>query len=68
MSQSNAEDRLRKVKAGFILRGTSLHEWCKVNGVWHQNARRALLGHWTGPTASALVKRLELESSSKELR
>ena len=52
------EDRLRRIKAGFILRGTTLSAWCRENGVHHQNAHKALSGQWVGPKASMLVERL----------
>jgi len=59
MSSANISDksleRQRRIRAGFALKGTSLHAWCKVRGIKHQNARKAIVGEWTGPKASALV-------------
>lgn len=47
------------VRAGFTALGTSLHAWCKANGIAPQNAHKALTGDWTGPKASALIKRMK---------
>ena len=55
------------VRAAFVERGTSFHAWCKENDLDPHNARKAVLGIWTGPKARrilALIERatdLELE-------
>lgn len=54
----NLEDRHRMVRAGFILKGTSLAAWCRENGVKHQNAHKAIIGTWTGPKAKSLLTRI----------
>jgi lambda repressor-like predicted transcriptional regulator len=51
-------DRYLKIRVAFLERGTSLHAWCKKEGVAMQNARAALLGIWSGPKARALVARI----------
>ncbi|MGO2233490.1 MAG: hypothetical protein ACTH5B_05405 [Marinomonas sp.] len=43
-----------RVKAGFILQGSSLGRWCLNNGVSRQNAAQALKGIWNGPKSTAL--------------
>lgn len=48
-------ERQRRVRAGFVVQGTSLTAWCKERGVKHQNARKALDEEWTGPKAKTLV-------------
>lgn len=47
-----------KVKAGFLLQGTSLHRWCIDNDVKRQNAAQALKGLWKGPKSQELCERL----------
>lgn len=51
--------RLCLIRAGFTAQGTSFHAWCSSNGINTQNARKAVIGKWTGPKASALVDRIE---------
>jgi hypothetical protein len=51
-----------RVKAGFVLKETSLHAWCIRNKIRRQNARDALLGEWTGDGANALRERLAIEA------
>ena len=55
--------RLTTVRAGFVAQGTSLHEWCKHNGLDTSNVRKALAGQWVGPKATAIV--LALDTASK---
>lgn len=53
-----ANQRHRLVRAGFIAQGTSFQAWCAREGVTRQNADKALLNKWKGPTASKLVARI----------
>jgi len=46
------------VKAGFILKGTSLCAWCRSNGVDTGYASKALTGKQSGPKAQQLKARL----------
>lgn len=62
----SSDERQKRIKAGFVLRGTSLHAWCRANGIHHQNAHKALTGQWVGPKASALVERLLAASGATE--
>ena len=57
-----AKASYQKVRAGFIVKGTTLNEWCKANGVHIQNVRSAFLGEWNGAKAAELRKRA-LEAS-----
>jgi hypothetical protein len=50
-----ATERQRRVRAGFVAKGTSFTAWCKGRGVKHQNARKAITGEWHGPKAAAIV-------------
>ncbi len=54
-----------RVRANFILNGSSLNRWCKANGVAIQNGRAVLLGHWDGPKAKALRARISRASESR---
>ena len=51
--------RYQRVRAAFILRGTTLNEWCRANGVHIQNVREAFFGRMRGPVGRALVQRIE---------
>lgn len=47
-----------RVRAGFLLQGTSLTEWCRTNGTHISNARGALLGTWNGPKGKAMRNKI----------
>lgn len=51
-------DLVKRVRAGFVLQGTTLGRWCRDNKVMPQHARLALLGGWNGPKGTALRERL----------
>lgn len=46
----------RSVRAGLILKGTSLHAWSVSKGLNESNVRSALQGGWTGPKARKLIR------------
>jgi len=46
------------VRAKFVLRGSTLNAWSRDNSVAQPNARKALMGEWTGPKASEPVSRI----------
>ena len=50
--------RYTNIRVAFLLRGSSLHAWCKDEGIAMQNARAALLGIWCGPKADKLTARI----------
>lgn len=50
---------LNRIKAGFILKGTTYNAWCEKNGVNRANATIAILGGWRGPKARKLVARVK---------
>ena len=56
----------QKVRAGFIMNGTTLNEWCKTNGVHIQNVRSAFLGEWNGTKAAELRKRVTEASGAAQ--
>lgn len=58
MTYPNVE-RNRKVRAAFVERGTSFHAWCRQNDIDPHNARKAVLGSWSGPKAQAVLARIE---------
>jgi hypothetical protein len=62
MKDDAGKDRYQAVRAGFVLRGTTLNEWCRLNGVHIQNVRDAFLGRWQGPKAAELRQRVILAS------
>jgi hypothetical protein len=51
-----------RVKGGFVAKGTSLNAWCRANEVNPTNARAALMGSWSGPTAKNLCLKLLKDS------
>lgn len=55
---TQSEQSLTQIRSGFVAQGTSLHGWCKVNGIDTTNARRAIAGTWKGKKASALVEKI----------
>ncbi|KFB99144.1 hypothetical protein GTGU_04144 [Trabulsiella guamensis ATCC 49490] len=55
---SSGQMLLRRVRAGFVSQGITLHEWCVVNEVLYPNARQSLLGTWAGPKGIELKKRI----------
>jgi len=48
----------QRVRAAFVARHTSLAAWCAENGVYRQNAARALKGQSRGKAALALAIRV----------
>lgn len=52
------KDLYRRVRAGFVLQGTSLQTWCRQHGTHASNAQRALIGSWDGPSAKDLRRRV----------
>ncbi|HAS3799053.1 TPA: hypothetical protein I6300_003156, partial [Vibrio cholerae] len=51
-----------KVKAGFIIKGTTLGAWCRQSGVKQQNVMSCLIGSWDGPKAKLLRAKVIHES------
>ena len=60
MNNSEGKARYQKVRAGFIVQGTTLTQWCQSNGTHIQNVRDAFFGRWIGPKATELIKRVTL--------
>lgn len=54
------------VRAGFILKGTSLNKFCLSNAIDVSNAKKALLGSWNGPKAIALREKLVTASAGNQ--
>jgi hypothetical protein len=60
MKEQNIQ-RNNRVRAAFVARGTSFHAWCTQNGIDSHNARKAVLGIWSGPKAQAIIEKIKLE-------
>lgn len=58
LDKMNNVDLYTKVKAGFLLQGTSLHRWCIENGIQRQNAAQALKGVWKGQKSKELREKI----------
>lgn len=54
----NLRERHRRIRGALVVQGTSFDAWCRREGITRQNADKALLGQWNGPTATALVERI----------
>lgn len=54
----NLRERHRRIRGALVVQGTSFDAWCRREGITRQNADKALLGQWKGPTATALVARI----------
>jgi hypothetical protein len=54
------------IRDAFLLRGSSLHAWCKGEGIAMQNARAALLGEWSGLKANLLLKKIQKAADISE--
>lgn len=52
------DDLLRAVRAAFVSKGLTLNSWCRLNGVQHSYAHRALRGFTNGPAAMSLRARI----------
>ncbi|MGL1088159.1 hypothetical protein [Vibrio vulnificus] len=62
LGKLNSVDLYTRVKAGFLLQGTSLNRWCVENGIHRQNAAQALKGLWKGEKSNLLKERIILAS------
>ena len=47
-------DLYQRVRAGFVMKGTSLTRWCREKGINPTGARTALTGGWNGPKGRQL--------------
>lgn len=56
----------RKVRAAFILQGSTLKTWCRQNAIHPSNVRNALIGSWNGPAGQAMRLRVVKASGLKE--
>lgn len=58
MKEPEGKARYQRVRAGFIIQGSTLNQWCSENGTNIQNVRDAFLGRWQGPKANELRQRV----------
>lgn len=56
---------LPQIRAGFVLRGTTLRAWCLKNSVDPGYAHKVLSGKTAGAKALALRSRIERASQGK---
>jgi lambda repressor-like predicted transcriptional regulator len=49
---------IQEVRAGFVLQGTSLTEFCREQGLDRRHVHSALSGRWKGPKANALAQKV----------
>lgn len=60
-------DLHRRVRAAFVLQGTSMKAWCTKNKIHPSNVRNALIGSWNGPAGQAMRQRVVQASGLKEM-
>ena len=60
MSEPNVQKN-NAIRAAFVARGTSFHKWCRQNSIDPHNARKAVLGIWSGPKAKEILAMIEHE-------
>jgi gp16 family phage-associated protein len=51
---TNPKHLVQQVRAGFILRGTTMSAWARQNGLDPSTVRQALYGTWNGPKGRAV--------------
>ena len=56
-----------RVRAGFLLKGTTLTEWCRSNSVDQGFASNILKGNSRGPRSLALRRRMMTDSGAYAL-
>lgn len=56
--KSSAPSDAARAKAGFVLKGTTLRQWCRSAGVDTGYATKALTGKQSGPKARELSARI----------
>lgn len=57
-NQTSKDQTIQKVRAALVAQGSSLHRWCRENGVDTSNARRALSGEWVGKKGIEIKARI----------
>ena len=65
-AQTPEPDLLTKIRAGFILKGTTMNAWCAKHAINRPNATMAILGGWRGPKAKRLVARIKRAAGVEE--
>lgn len=57
---------LRRVRAAFIVKDSTLKAWCRDNQIHMSNARNALIGSWNGPAGQAMRARIVKASGLRD--
>jgi hypothetical protein len=58
---------LNKVRANFIIKGTSFNAFCEANNINRRNAEQAILGTWRGKKGKALRSQIIQASKAKKV-
>lgn len=56
-SVDDQKAKLQRIRAGFVLQGTSLARWCRENGVKRQHLEESVLGRRKGPRSMEIVEK-----------
>lgn len=51
-----------RVRAAFIMQGTTFGAWCREKGIHQTNAKSALIGVWNGPKGREVRRQLLIDS------
>lgn len=57
-----SRDLYNRVRAGFVIQGSSLTAWCNSHGVKQQNILHCLVGSWNGPKSQALREQVVIDA------
>ena len=58
---------IREIRAGFILRGTTLAAWSREQGMDASLVRQAIYGTWAGPKGRAVKANVLRAAGVKEV-
>lgn len=57
-----SRDLYNRVRAGFVMQGSSLTAWCNKHDVKPQNVLHCLVGSWNGPKSQALREQIAIDA------
>lgn len=57
VSPTPSKELLTRIRAGFILKGSSFNAWCRSNGVVRRTAEQSISGEIQSENAKQLVQK-----------
>jgi len=58
LGKSELNNRLNRIRSGFVSQGTLLAAWCRDNEINRGNVYKALLQEWRGEKADGVIERV----------